>query len=67
MKKAWKYSLYESRKQRLQRHTQSDTADVGKYAMVGAASVVTHDVPDYAVVVRNPAKVIKILDKEKFE
>lgn len=40
---------------------------VGKYAIVGAASVVTKDVPDYAVVVGNPAKVIKILDKDKFE
>lgn len=40
---------------------------VGKYAVVGAASVVTHDVPDYAVVVGNPAKVIKTLDAAKFE
>ena len=40
---------------------------VGEHAIVGAASVVTHDVPDYAVVVGNPAKVIKMLDKEKFE
>ena len=40
---------------------------VGKYAIVGAASVVTKDVPDYAVAVGNPAKVIKYLDKEKFE
>ena len=40
---------------------------VGKYAIVGAASVVTHDVPDYAVVVGNPAKVIKTLDASKFD
>ena len=40
---------------------------VGKYAIVGAASVVTKDVPDYAVAAGNPAKVIKYLDKEKFE
>lgn len=40
---------------------------VGKYAIVGAASVVTHDVPDYAVVVGSPAKVIKTLDSSKFE
>ena len=40
---------------------------VGKYAVVGAASVVTKDVPDYAVVVGNPAKVIKTLDQNKFE
>lgn len=40
---------------------------VGKYAIVGASSVVTKDVPDYAVAVGNPARVIKYLDKEKFE
>lgn len=40
---------------------------VGKYAIVGACSVVTKDVPDYAVVVGNPAKVIKYLDKDKFD
>ena len=40
---------------------------VGKYAIVGAASVVTKDVPDYAVAVGNPARVIKYLDKERFE
>ena len=39
---------------------------VGRYAVVGAASVVTHDVPDYAVVVGNPAKVIKVLDESRF-
>ena len=39
---------------------------VGKHAIVGAASVVTKDVPDYAVVVGNPARVIKMLDKDKF-
>ena len=39
---------------------------VGKYAIIGAASVVTHDVPDYAVAVGSPAKVIKQLAEEKF-
>ncbi len=39
---------------------------VGKYAVVGAASVVTHDVPDYAVVVGNPARVTKVLDESRF-
>ncbi len=34
---------------------------------VGAASVVTKDVPDYAVVVGDPAKIIKMLDPTKFE
>lgn len=33
---------------------------IGKHARVGAGSIVTHDVPDYAVVVGSPAKVIRI-------
>lgn len=40
---------------------------IGKYAIVGAAAVVTHDVGDYEVVVGNPAKVIRTLDAERFE
>ena len=32
---------------------------IGKGAVIAACSVVTHDVPDYAVVAGNPAKVIK--------
>ena len=40
---------------------------VGKYAIIGANSVVNKDIPDYAVAVGSPAKVIKYLDKEKFE
>ena len=39
---------------------------VGKHAIVGAAAVVTKDVPDYGVAVGNPAKVIKMLDPDKF-
>lgn len=40
---------------------------VGRYAIVGAGSLVTKDVPDYCVAVGSPAKVIKELDKERFE
>ena len=39
---------------------------VGVHAVVGAGSVVTKDVPDYAVVVGNPATVIKMLEPERF-
>ena len=31
---------------------------IGRFAMVGAGAVVTKDVPDYALVVGNPAKII---------
>lgn len=37
---------------------------IGKHAMVGAGAVVTKDVPDYAVVVGNPAKVIRELERD---
>ena len=40
---------------------------IGKHAVVGAGSVVTRDVPDYAVVVGSPAKVVRTLDAEKFK
>ncbi len=40
---------------------------VGAHAIVGAASVVTKDVPDYAVVVGNPARAVKMLDADEFE
>lgn len=39
---------------------------IGNNAIVGAGAVVTKDIPDNAVVVGNPAKVIKYLDAEKF-
>lgn len=39
---------------------------VGKHAIVGAGSVVTKDVPDYAVAVGNPARVVKMLDQDRF-
>ncbi len=38
---------------------------IGKYATVGAGAVVTKDVPDYAVVVGNPARVIKYNEKRE--
>lgn len=31
--------------------------NIGKYALVGAGAVVTNDVPDYAIVIGNPAKI----------
>jgi len=34
---------------------------IGEGAMVGAGAVVTKDVPDYAVVVGNPAKIIRYI------
>lgn len=40
---------------------------IGEHAIVGAAAVVTKDVPDYAVVAGNPARIIKTLDPEKFK
>lgn len=39
---------------------------IRKRAVVGAAAVVTKDVPDYAVAVGNPAQVIKYLDASRF-
>jgi len=35
---------------------------IGENALVGAGAVVTHDVPDGAVVVGNPAHIIKLMD-----
>ena len=40
---------------------------VGIFAIVGAGAIVTKDVPDYSVVVGTPAKVVKTLDKDKFQ
>lgn len=36
---------------------------IGKYAMIGAGSVVTKDVPDYALIVGNPGKIIGFVNK----
>jgi maltose O-acetyltransferase len=32
---------------------------IGNYAVIGTGSVVTHDIPEYAVAVGNPARVVK--------
>lgn len=39
-------------------------ASVGKHCVIGANSVVTHDIPDFSVAVGAPAKVIKRYDAE---
>lgn len=36
---------------------------IGEFAMIGAGSVVTKDVPPYAVLVGNPAKIIRYVKK----
>ena len=38
----------------------------GKRAVVGAAAVVTKDVPDYAVAVGDPAQIIRYPDTSRF-
>jgi UDP-2-acetamido-3-amino-2,3-dideoxy-glucuronate N-acetyltransferase len=38
---------------------------IGRNAMVGAGSVVTHDVPPDSVVAGNPARVLRTIDREK--
>jgi sugar O-acyltransferase (sialic acid O-acetyltransferase NeuD family) len=37
---------------------------VGKWAVIGAGAVIINDVPDYAVVVGNPGKIIKYKEHE---
>lgn len=37
---------------------------IGKFALVGAGSVVTKDVPDYGLVIGNPARLIGKVDEE---
>jgi len=38
---------------------------IGENSMVGAGSVVTHDVPPCTIVAGNPARVLRRVDKEK--
>ena len=38
---------------------------IGKWATIGAGAVVIKDVPDYAVVVGNPGRIIKIGNGEE--
>lgn len=40
---------------------------IGRGAIIGAGAVISKDVPDYAVVVGNPQKVVKYRDKDRFE
>lgn len=40
-------------------------ASIGRHCVIGANSVVTHDIPDYCVAVGSPAKVIKKFNKKK--
>lgn len=37
---------------------------IGKWAMIGAGSVIIEDVPDYAVVVGNPGRIIKFINQK---
>lgn len=39
--------------------------NIGKHSVIGANSVVTHDIPPYSVAVGNPARVIKRYNSEK--
>ena len=39
-------------------------ASIGKHCVIGANSVVTHDIPDYCIAVGSPAKIIKKYDFE---
>lgn len=36
---------------------------IGEWAMIGAGSVVTKDVPPYTLVIGNPAKIVKIISE----
>jgi len=36
--------------------------EIGEHAVIGAGAVVTNDIPPYAVVAGNPAKIIRYND-----
>ena len=38
---------------------------IGRHCVIGAGTIVTHDIPDYSVAVGNPAQVIKKYDLKK--
>lgn len=38
---------------------------IGKWASIGAGAVIIEDIPDFAVVVGNPGKIIKYLDEQR--
>lgn len=40
---------------------------IGKHAVIGAGSVVASDIPDYALAIGNPARVVKLLPQEHVE
>ena len=42
-------------------------ADVGEHCVVGAGAVVTKPIPDYAIVVGNPARIVKYRNAESSE
>lgn len=41
--------------------------NIGKWVTIGAGTVIISDIPDYAVVVGNPGRIIKYKDKNKYE
>jgi len=41
--------------------------EIGEFCIVGAGSIVLHDVPAYTVVAGNPARVIRTIDKSTLE
>lgn len=41
------------------------TIEMDKHCVIGANSVVTHDIPDYSVAVGSPCKIIKKCDLKK--